>query len=332
MGQRTSFCIIYRLLLTLALGLPLEARGLQPATTLYEDLLAADLVVAGRIAGVQTEDTVMRFDLALELVIKGDPMAGTIRIRTRRPVLKLQNGLALVETAAGQIRFAVGERVVVWLQEDTSRPPDYVTLRKINLALVAAPDAFLTDLTRLAAAAAVGDRAGKETRLLGLLHSAHSDIVQSAVKGLGHLESQAAVPELIAVLGSGNDQVRFQAVDALREIGGQEAVQAVMAALGDDSARVRGRAARTLGWMGATVAEAKLLDLVRSSSDPEGVRINAVLALRDLGSINAVPVLTDMLATEVLGPALRRAIQDALTELGRPLTPTLSPETGKRAR
>ncbi len=89
----------------------------------------------------------------------------------------------------------------------------------------------------------------------------------------------------------------------------------IASALEDPSPRIRARAASSLGWMGAIEEEDKLVRMFLMKDEDENVKINAVLALGNMGSKNTIPIFVDALNDAKLSKTLRRSIESALRKL-----------------
>ena len=150
---------------------------------------------------------------------------------------------------------------------------------------------------------------------LELLSSKNDLIVESSVKELGDMKSRQSVAELSRLVHAGNQKVRFRVIDALRQIGGKDAVSVIASALEDPSPRIRARAASSLGWMGATAIEDKVIGIFLKKDEAENVRVNAVLALGNMGSTKAIPIFEDALKDANLSKTLRGSIESSLRKL-----------------
>jgi HEAT repeat protein/type 1 glutamine amidotransferase len=148
-----------------------------------------------------------------------------------------------------------------------------------------------------------------------LLNGTDSDVRVEAILALGDLGAEAnnALPTLVALLKDEAPDVRFFAASVLGRIGAA-AVPGVTALLHDGKDSLRAAAAQALGRIGPDASpsapELKALMLDKSAV----VRTEAVLAISRIQKKAAVPMLVDLLSSNVTD--VREAAFDALGEMG----------------
>jgi len=310
-------------LMIFAVSFPKDTDASRIATTLFEDLKKSALVVAGRIVQEKTDDNLTYFDLEVDNIIYGDSNSPIVSIVTRGGRVKGKDGL-ITMVSTGTVRYKIGEEVIVFLEKPSptnlgevkpKRDVIYSTIRKINMRDLKNRNDYVAELERMAETVGMRDIKKRESVLLDLLSSMNDLIVESSVKELGNMKNQQSVSELSRLVHAGNQKVRFQVIDALRQIGGKDAVSVIASALEDQSPRIRARAASSLGWMGATEEEDKLLSIFLAGNEEENVKVNAVLALGNMGSKKAIPIFVDALKDAKLSKTLRRSIESSLRKL-----------------
>jgi len=289
------------------------------ATTLYEDLKESALVVTAKVVTKKTDKAFQHFDLKVESTLYGLPGSTIVSVITAGGKLDRKGNLAMAVTVVGSVGYEVGEEVLVFLKDAprnySLKKDAYLTIRKVNMEALHDRQRFLCEVRSLVETLDIVDRQRRESIFLDLLSSRHGLIVESAVKELGNMKSNQAADRIEQLLHVGDDQIRFQAVNALREIGNEAAASAISTALEDDSPRVRARAASSLGWMRAVAEEEKLLEMFLAKDEEENVKINAVLALANMGSTKAIPALEDALGDAKTSRTLRKSIEQALQKL-----------------
>lgn len=85
-----------------------------------------------------------------------------------------------------------------------------------------------------------------EETILKELHSPEPELRFEAARAAGELESQKAVPRLVAMIGDPDVEVRLQAISALGQIGGKQAQIAVEAALRSPNEAIQAAAEEAL--------------------------------------------------------------------------------------
>ena len=162
--------------------------------------------------------------------------------------------------------------------------------------------------------------------LLPLLEQAvhddnNADLRNGAMEVLVALGKQA-IPRLIDLLQTGNEEIRNFSAVMLGDIGSPEAVTHLIHALRDNDVNVRHGAAEALGKIGSSCALAPLMELLKEDF---WLQYPAIVALGEMRDKRAVPLLLELLDTEMLTlpivDALRkiqdkRALQTLCTILG----------------
>ncbi|GAB4449831.1 MAG: hypothetical protein OHK0015_55130 [Chloroflexi bacterium OHK40] len=180
----------------------------------------------------------------------------------------------------------------------------------------------------IAQAAATGD-AGLRRRAAALLSVALYDVdagVRSeAVRGLGLLGDERAIPQLITALGARDDEVARMAVESLGQLGDARAVGPLAGALHHRSPVVRAAAARALEELLRGTARSQsevltrpLVPLLITLEDPDSaVRMAALGALEALAASPAARTMPHELRNTAL-PALTSALRhsDAAVRAG----------------
>jgi HEAT repeat protein len=100
-----------------------------------------------------------------------------------------------------------------------------------------------------------------------------------------------------------NSDVRFCAVSMLGSLGGKKAIDALVRTLDDEDIFVSLNAARVLGELGVDNEKAFAITLDALQDEDEQVRWRAVLAITELGGVNAVPGLINALNDKGHSPA-----------------------------
>lgn len=128
--------------------------------------------------------------------------------------------------------------------------------------------------------------------------------------GLG----QTVTEVLTLALATSDDRYRWRILVVLSEIADRRAIPGVMACLQSSSPAIRIAAAQFLGDIGAVEAVDALMDVLQRNSDDQS-SIWIVQALGKLGDRRAVPLLVDtMHRTE--STAVRYTAIEALTSIG----------------
>ena len=315
--------VLFLALTFLVFSFPKETDALRIATTLYEDLKKSALVVTGRIIQEKTDENLTIFDLEVDNIIYGGSNFLIVSIVTRGGRVKGKNGL-ITMVSSGAIQYKIGEEVIVFLKKTSPaylsevKPKSgeiYATIRKINMEGLENRKDYVGELERIAETVRMRAIKTRESVFLELLSSKNDLIVESSVKELGDMKSRQSVAELSRLVHAGNQKVRFRVIDALRQIGGKDAVSVIASALEDPSPRIRARAASSLGWMGATAIEDKVIGIFLKKDEAENVRVNAVLALGNMGSTKAIPIFEDALKDANLSKTLRGSIESSLRKL-----------------
>jgi len=319
----TIKALLFLSLCIFLISFPRKIAALQVPTTVYEDLKKSALVVVGRITHKKSDTDLVYYALDVDIAIYGNLKSATVTIVVVGGAVKTNQGLTMV-VSTGIVQYEVGEEYIIVLQIASAsylgrfKPKgevNYVTIRKINTKGLEGSAEFVPELKKLAKTLEMPEGKESESIFLALLTSKNDLIVESAVKELGNMKSRRALPNLTRLTRAGDEKVRFQVIDALRQIGGDKAISVITSALEDGSPRIRRRAASSLGWMGARGSEEILLRVFSAHSEDEGVRINAALALGNMGSKKAIPMFVDALKDENISKPLRRSIESTLRKL-----------------
>lgn len=115
----------------------------------------------------------------------------------------------------------------------------------------------------------------------------------AALTALTRLKDKRAQPALVRLLSDSNAFIRQKAVDGLGIKGNTTALDELEQVLkGDREPAVRAAAARAMGTIESVDAERSLSEAM---DDESTVRCQAVIALKRIGSLSAVPILLDRL-------------------------------------
>ncbi len=149
--------------------------------------------------------------------------------------------------------------------------------------------------------------------LIAALDDYNSLTVVAAVRALGKLQAEPAVPHIRRLLLSSS--ISFcETMDALRIIGGDAAVDALLDALSHPSAEVRVHAAYVLGTMKAPRAAGKL---IAALSDPSrDVRASAAGAVAQLRDPEVLVALAENFRRPSASESERETAVAALAKLG----------------
>jgi HEAT repeat protein len=109
------------------------------------------------------------------------------------------------------------------------------------------------------------------------------------------VEDPAVTGALIGALNDSSPTVRLRAVESLAELGATDAVGALVARLADEDQGVRRAAIDAIGRIGDESAVEPLLEYVERATVPP---LNAIWALGNLGSTNAIPLLSTLRESE----------------------------------
>lgn len=132
--------------------------------------------------------------------------------------------------------------------------------------------------------------------LIEAINDIDSDLVEAAVRALGVLRAEAAVPELIRLYKQGWGSLRLFIMIALIEIG-PPAVPALIASLSESLAGIRAGLVEILGEIGDPQATPALIDALQRDVD-DGVRRNAASALGRMKALAAVEPLIRALKSD----------------------------------
>lgn len=149
-------------------------------------------------------------------------------------------------------------------------------------------------------------------------------VVRNAVAILGEIRDQEAASSLTPLLRHKDVRVRRETIRALTKIGGRSAVGILLRTLEEGDQELRRQALLSLGAMKDPAAVPALVRLVE---DPDPmfkrteVKKEAIKALGEIGSADAVPMLVDLLGhrtfwRRAMQNELRTAAAQALGEIG----------------
>ncbi len=145
-------------------------------------------------------------------------------------------------------------------------------------------------------------------------------VVRNGVAALGELGGEETVAQLTSALAHEDARVRREAVLALAKIGGEDAELLIVGMLEDPDVDVRAMACRGVGALKAERALKRLLQMLEAG-EPEGVEVEALLALGQLGDPGAVPLIEKRATGGLFSrPSrdLRIAAYRALANIGTP--------------
>lgn len=111
----------------------------------------------------------------------------------------------------------------------------------------------------------------------------------------GRLGDREALLGLIRNLRDPEVGVRWTSVQSLGLLAGEEAVEHLLKTLNDPSIEVKIVAINTLGLIGSLKSVEPLIKIATETNEPEEVRGNAIEALGNCGSKEAVEVLLELL-------------------------------------
>ena len=114
---------------------------------------------------------------------------------------------------------------------------------------------------------------------------------RGAAHGLGVLQAESAIPELVLAVGEDrDDQVRFEAVRSLRKIGNPTAAASLMPALNLNNEKVRQEIIETLGKLKYRAAVPELTRIFDRSKPSDRVRPLILSALADIADPSSRPL------------------------------------------
>ena len=133
--------------------------------------------------------------------------------------------------------------------------------------------------------------------LIARLGDTEHGIRRTAIRGLGILRGQAAVPDLVRVVREDRDDgLRFDGVRALRKIGDASIGDDLVALLNINNDTVRIELMETLGAMRHRGAVPELTRIVQSSARTDAPRVVALAALADIADPASVPLFDELKA------------------------------------
>ncbi|MDR2758601.1 MAG: HEAT repeat domain-containing protein [Spirochaetaceae bacterium] len=186
-----------------------------------------------------------------------------------------------------------------------------------------------------------------DDELITLVQSAKNRIILSGVfsffgdRGKGGLEERA----IRAVKERDNEafETVVSALDYLGKIKAPDAIGPLKDVIDRDEQRFMGNAVRALGLVGKVDAETAdstaeyFVDFYTNRNPGDENRREMVLALGELGSLEGIPLLSEIAGSGDERPALRMAALDSLSKIGAPeglqtiLTALVSPDPNVRS-
>lgn len=120
-------------------------------------------------------------------------------------------------------------------------------------------------------------------------------IRRRAVRGLGILRAQAAVPDLIEVVRADRDDtIRFEAARALRKIRDTSAGESLLALVSVNNDKVRSEIIATIGLLRYRGAVSELTRMVEQSKESDPLRVLALAALADIADPASAPLFLSL--------------------------------------
>ncbi|TYO97514.1 HEAT repeat protein [Geothermobacter ehrlichii] len=172
-------------------------------------------------------------------------------------------------------------------------------------------------------------------------------VVRNAVNILGEIRDPAATRHLNPLLHHEDIRVCRETIRALTRIGGPGAARILLDIINDDDEEISRQAILSLGVIGDETAVPDLLKIVRKSDffcKQLGRKKDAIRALGEIGSLDALPALATVLKTRRIFKRheqneLRAAAAQAIGEIGAPDSAPLleqaasdrSPEVARQA-
>lgn len=148
--------------------------------------------------------------------------------------------------------------------------------------------------------------------LISKLQNRSVEIRTYILQILGKIGDENAFLVLINATMDTNPDIRRFAISALTDFGDERATDALIATLNDPENDIRASAVMALGLIGDKKCENALLELLKDNDT--SIRSQAVIALGRLGSVQALPILNQMIITEST-EWIRRYISEAILEI-----------------
>ena len=168
-----------------------------------------------------------------------------------------------------------------------------------------------------AAAAAMVKEERVTVALTKAVDDANPSVGANAAASLSYHALRARLDQVRSLLESDIPYVRATALLALARLPAPEAEKRIVELLADPDSYVRLRAAETAGTLRLESARSVLIPQL---SDPEPLsRLNAAIALSRIGEKSAIPVLADLLDTDLRAQILPRWTEVAAPELEKTL-------------
>lgn len=147
---------------------------------------------------------------------------------------------------------------------------------------------------------------------IGLMKSDRPEVRIAAIRALGRLADEKAVPHLIEALADPSGDIRVRAVEALGIIRPTSATAPLLARLDDPEAYIRVEAMKSLACLGSEAIVGKAGQYIRS--DATWARSRTIDALGILGSAGALNLILEGLNDQ--DPYVRRRSVIALLQTG----------------
>ena len=133
-------------------------------------------------------------------------------------------------------------------------------------------------------------------RLINRLRKGSVETRTYILQALGKIGDEGAFPVIINAAGDANSTIRRFAISALADLGDSRAIDTLIGALDDPEADIRSAAVMALGSFGDERVENVLIALLNDKDT--SVRAQAIISLGHLGSIQAVPMLKQIMDNE----------------------------------
>jgi HEAT repeat protein len=135
------------------------------------------------------------------------------------------------------------------------------------------------------------------TTLTARISDSERGIRRTAIRGVGILRGQAAVPELVRVVREDRDDgLRFDSVRSLRKIDDSSVGPDLVALLNINNDTVRNEMMATLGSMRYRGAVPELTRIVESATKTDTPRVVALAALADIADPSSAPLFEQLKA------------------------------------
>ncbi len=212
-------------------------------------------------------------------------------------------GITEYENCSADLKKAITDKIVIYIQDDRIKEPIKQSLIKIRTEeAVPIFVSLLKDKSTWV----------RSSLVEGLLQDQSEDVRSSLVEALGEIGSDKAIKELIPLLQDQSDSVRSSVVKALGKIGSEEVIPELIPLLQDEYERVRSFVVEALGKIGSEEVIPELIPLLQDQS--KWVRLSVQIALGEIGSEEVIPELIPLLQDE--SNRVRRSVVEVLGEIG----------------